>query len=155
MFRFALSLLVGLFLFESASAQIITDPNAKTVGQRLREFEAKRRAKILAEVEAAKIPPVHLSETQVAKLKTATAPRDQIAWYGAGRQSDGKTFVCLVTNGKTLFGENRALVFAGTFESDGSFQQTGAYLWSVPAVVKDCRERGFDPPIAPKHGLRY
>jgi len=153
MLRFAVSLLVGLFFFGSASAQIVTDPNAKTYGERLRELQARLQAKINAEVAANKIPAVRLSETQIAKLK-AVAPNDRVAWYGAGRQSDGKTFVCLVTDGKTLFGESRALVFAGTFESDGSYQQPFLSRGTV-AATKDCRKHGFDPPVAPKNGLRF
>jgi hypothetical protein len=149
MLRFAVSLLVGLFFFGSASAQIVTDPNSKTMGERLREVQARHQAKIKAAVEAAKIPAVRLNETQIAKLR-AMAPNDQVAWHRAGRQSDGKTFVCLVTSGKTIFGQSRALVFSGTFESDGSFQRTLAYLQSTYAVVDDCRKRGFDPPVARK-----
>jgi hypothetical protein len=154
MFRFALSLLVGLFFLGSASAQIVTDPNAKTVNQRLREREAEIQAKVKAEVEAAKIPAVRLSETEVAKLREFAA-KGQLVWYSAGRQSDGKIFACFVTSGKTLFGESSVGVFAGTFESDGSFQQTLAYLVSTKAVMQDCRKRGFDPPVRPKFGIRF
>ena len=154
MLRFAVSLLAGLFFFGSASAQIVTDPNAKTYGERLRELQARLQAKINAEVAAARIPAVRLNETQIAKLRTA-APNDRVAWYGAGRQSDGKTFVCLVTNGKTLFGESRALVFTGTFESDGSFQRPPSFMSSTRSAVITCRRHGFDPPVGPKHGLRF
>jgi len=153
MLRFAVSLLVGLFFFGSASAQIVTDPNAKTYGERLRELQARLQAKINAEVAAARIPAARLNEAQIAKLR-AVAPNDRVAWYGAGRQSDGKTFVCLVTDGKTLFGESRALVFAGTFESDGSYQRPFLSGAARPAV-NECRKRGFDPPVAPKRGLRF
>jgi hypothetical protein len=175
MFRLALSLLVGLFFFGSASAESLKHSpaeikakfkawEAKLEAQQA-QFEAQRQAKakaldaqrhpnLKADLEAAKIPAVSLSEKQIATLK-ATAPKNQLAvWYRAGRQSDGKTFVCLVTSGKALFA-HRAQVFAGTFESDGSFQQTLAQAWSSYAVRDDCRKRGFDPPVTISGGLGF
>jgi len=137
MFRFALALFVGLFFSESASAQL------------LKELHAAAQAKIKEHIEASKIPAVSLTDKQIAKLK-AIAPEDQLVWYRAGRQSDGKTFVCVVTHGKNrlpIFGETHTGLFAGTFESDGSLQQTLAYLQSLKAVRRDCWNRGFDPPV--------
>src|SRR5258708_14688775 len=148
MLRFAVSLLVGLFFFGSANAQIIHDPTAKTVGERSREARAERQAKIRALIAANKLPAVRLSEAQVARLK-AIAPAHRAAWYGAGRQSDGKTFVCLVIDEKTIFGR-RAVVVAGTFEPDGSFQQTLSRFHSTTAVVIDCQKHGFSPPVVVK-----
>jgi hypothetical protein len=45
-----------------------------------------------AAIEAHKIPAARLSETQIAKLQERAA-NDQIVWYGAGQQSDGKTYL--------------------------------------------------------------
>jgi len=123
MFRFALSLLGCLFCCGCMS-----------------------QAQLKAAIEANKIPPVQLSETQIAKLKEM-APNDQIVWYGAGQQSDGKIFVCLVTSGKNPFAVGNTQLFTGTFESDGSFQQTWARFLNKLDVVNDCRRRGFDPPV--------
>jgi hypothetical protein len=141
MFRFALSLVVGLVFLGSASAQ------------NLNLLSVERQAKIRAQIEAAKIPAVRLSEMQIATLK-ARAPKDQVVWVHAGRQSDGKTFVCLVTHGKNrFFGGTHTQLFAGTFESDGSFHQTLDYLQSLSAVVNACRRRGFDPPVKIRYGF--
>jgi len=131
MFRFALSLLACLFCFGCASP----------------ELTAKYQAKLKEEIEAHKIPAVRLSEAQLAKLKEI-APNDQIAWYGAGLQSDGKTFVCLVTGRKNRSGSSTYLsLFTDTFDSEGSFQRSLAYLWSAKEVMNDCRRRGIEPPI--------
>jgi len=83
---------------------------------------------------------------QLAKLKEF-ARNHEIAWYRAGRQSDGKTFVCYVTAGKTLFNSTHIGLITGTFEPDGSFQRTSAHLWGPVTVKNDCRKRGFDPPV--------
>jgi hypothetical protein len=141
MFRFALSVFVGLLFSGSASAQLLKD------------LQAAAEAKTKAYIEASKIPAVSLTEQQIAKLK-ALFGNPQIEWYRAGRQSDGKTFVCLVTNGKDIFGIGHTELFAGTFESDGSFQQTPAHLWSKRTVRRDCWSRGFDPPVT-LAGARY
>ena len=131
MFRFVLSFLACLFCFGCMSPERV----------------ALRQAQLQAALEANKLPAVRLSETQIAKLQEK-APNDQIVWYGAGMQSDGKTFVCLVTGGKNRFGGGgHTQLFAGTFESDGSFQSTLAYLQSERAVLFDCRRRGFEPPV--------
>jgi hypothetical protein len=151
MLRFAVSLFAGLLFFGSASAQIVYDPTAKTVGQRMREAQAERRAKIGALIAANRLPAVRLSEAQVARLK-AIAPAHRLAWYDAGRQSDGKTFVCLAIDEKTIFGR-RAVVVAGTFEPDGSFQQTLSRFHSATAVVIDCQKHGFNPPVVVKGAL--
>jgi hypothetical protein len=150
--RFAVSLLAVLLFVGSASAQIVTDPNAKTYRERLQELRARFQAKANAVVAANKLPAVRLSATQIANLK-AVASNDRVVWYGAGRQRDGRTFVCLVTSGRTLFGESRALAFGGTFEADGSFRRTSSDTGD--GAVKDCRQHGFDPPIAKKNGLPF
>jgi len=136
MFRVGIALLVCLVCCECMSPQALS------------ELRAERQAKAKAELEAAKIPAVRLSETQIAKLKEM-APVDRIVWYGAGRQSDGKIFVCLVTHGENRFiSGSHTQLFAGTFDdSEGSFHQTLAYLQSPYAVVRDCRSRGLDPPV--------
>jgi hypothetical protein len=121
--------------------------------QALREARAEREAKIKAQVEAAKIPAVRLSEAQIASLRE-NAPNDQILWYGAGRQSDGTIFVCLVTGGKNpIGGGTHTQLFTGTFEADATFHQTLAYLVNHQAVINDCRRRGFDPPVRIVHGF--
>jgi hypothetical protein len=131
MFRFVLSILVCLFCFGCMSPQL----------------RAQREAELKTAIEAHKIPVVRLSEAQIATLKEQ-APNDQIAWYRAGRQSDGKIFVCLVTNGKNRFGDSsHTNLITGTLESDGSFSRSLAYLQDSRAVVNDCRAHGFDPPI--------
>ena len=129
MFRLALSLLVCL-LCCGCSAEIM----------------AQRQAALKAKLEAAKLPPVSLSETQIAKLKEM-APHDEFVWYGAGRQSDGAIFVCFVTSRTSIFGVNGAQLFAGTFESDGAFHRSMALLVAPDAVADACRTRGFDPPV--------
>ena len=106
---------------------------------------------IKAQIEAGRIPPVNLSEAQITKLKTLFPKVDRMVWSRAGRQPDGKTFVCFVfttpQEGRTSFEGSPAAVYAGTFEADGSFQQTSGHLWNVRHVVNDCRNRGFDPPV--------
>jgi hypothetical protein len=112
------------------------------------ELVTQRQAQLKAGLEASKIPAVRLSETQIAKLKEK-AGNDQILWYGAGLQSDGTTFVCLVTGGENRFGGGRhTQLLAGTLDSDGAFQSTLAYLHSERAVLGDCRKRGFEPPVS-------
>jgi hypothetical protein len=109
---------------------------------------AQRQAALKAKLEAAKLPPASLSETQVAKLKEMYAPA-QIVWYRAGQRSDGKIYVCLVTQGKNLWGGAGAPgLISGTFEPDGSFARTLAYLMNGDrAVLKECHVRGFEPPV--------
>jgi hypothetical protein len=143
MFRFALSLLVGLLFSGRASAQFLKD------------LQAQAQAKIKAQIEASKIPAVSLTEKQIATLK-AIAPNDQVVWHRAGRQSDGKTFVCLVTHGKnrvSIFGETHTELSAGTFESDGSFQRSAAHMISPYSVRNECRRHGFDPPVSITGGV--
>ena len=70
-------------------------------------------------LQAHKIPAVRLSQTQIAKLKEL-APNDQILWYEAGLQSDGKTFVCLVTGQKNS-PERAILLWSAIFDTDGKF----------------------------------
>jgi hypothetical protein len=130
MSRVVLLLLVGLSVFGCANSQA------------MKELAAKR----LAAIEAAKIPPVDLSEQQIAKLKEFT-PRAEIAWLRAGRQSDGKIFVCHVVEGKNFFGTRGINLMTGTFEADGSYQQSRAYLWSLRAVLEECHAHGFAPPV--------
>jgi len=94
MLRFAVSLRVGLFFFGSASAKIVTDPNAKPLNERLRSFRPQLQAKDQrggrGKQDSCRAP----ERMQIAKLR-AVAPNDRVAWYGAGRQSDGKTSYAL------------------------------------------------------------
>jgi hypothetical protein len=108
----------------------------------MQELQAKQKARI----EAARIPEVQLSQAQIAKLQEVT-PRGQITWLRAGRQSDGRIFVCHVASGKPPFGGSAGLI-TGFFEPDGSYQRSPAHFMSLQAVLEDCHERGFEPPIA-------
>ncbi len=110
------------------------------------ETMKKLAEKRQAAIEAAKLPPVTLNEQQTAKLKEL-APKAHIVWLGAGRQKDGRVFVCHVVRGNDIFGKSHIALFSGTFEADGSYRRSWAYLSSAQAVVEDCRAHGFDPPV--------
>jgi hypothetical protein len=113
----------------------------------MKNLSPEAKAQIHANLEKWKVVPLSLSETQIAKLKTL-APNDRLVWYRAGRQkNDGKTFVCAVTDGKTLWGKSRALIFAGTLESDGSFQPAVKIPGSTDEGL--CIRAGFHPPVEP------
>jgi Tfp pilus assembly protein PilV len=113
--------------------------------EQLREMRAQQRAKI----EAAKLPAVQLNAAQMAKLQEL-APKSDITWLGAGRQADGRIFVCHVVTGKTLFGGKSVALFTGTFEADGSYARSPARYLSKQAIVADCQAHGFDPPVTIK-----
>jgi hypothetical protein len=108
----------------------------------LKEMEEQRKARI----EAAKIPAIQLSPEQMAKIQ-ALSPRGEVVWLRAGRRKDGKIFVCHVSRGKTLFGGTSVGLWSGTFEADGGYQRAPAYLVSPQAVVQDCNNHGYEPPI--------
>jgi hypothetical protein len=58
------------------------------------ELKAKVEATRLATIKAGKLPPVKLTEKQMASLSKETVGRGRIVWLGAGREKDGKN-VCL------------------------------------------------------------
>jgi hypothetical protein len=130
MFRFALLLILGLSCAGCVS----------------REFMQELREKEKARIEAARIPDVQLSEAQMTKLREFT-PKGQISCLRAGRQSDGKTFVCHVVSGKNIFGTPTVGLLTGTFEDDGSYQRTWAHINSLRAVLAECHAHGFEPPV--------
>jgi hypothetical protein len=84
MIRTVLLLLVGMFFCADAQAGFWDDMKAK--------IEARR----LATIQAGKLPPVRLTEKQMASLNKETAKRGRIVWLGAGRERDGKIYVCHV-----------------------------------------------------------
>lgn len=137
LFRFACLLVLGLSCAGCVSREAMQ--------QARQEQQAKQKARI----EAARIPEVQLSDTQMAKVRELT-PRAQVVWLRAGRQSDGKIFVCHVISAKNVFGQTSVGLKTGTFEADGSYQKTAAYLWSLSAVLDECHTHGFQPPVTIK-----
>jgi hypothetical protein len=136
-FRFASLLIVGLSLAGCASREA------------MHEAMQERQAKQKARIEAARIPEVQLSDAQMAKIREL-APRAQVVWLRAGRQSDGKIFVCHVASAKNIFGNTGVGLWVGTLEADGSYQRSPAYLWSLSAVLDECHAHGFQPPVTIK-----
>jgi len=59
----------GLFFFGSASAQIVTDPNAKTYGERLQELRARFQPRPTRRSRQTRFPAVRLSETQIGQAQ--------------------------------------------------------------------------------------
>jgi hypothetical protein len=137
MFRFTCLLVLGLSSAGCSSREA------------MQEAMQERQAKQKARIEAARIPEVQLSDAQMAKIREL-APRAQVVWLRAGRQSDGKIFVCHVISAKNVFGQSSVRLKTGTFEPDGSYQKTAAYLWSVGAVLDECHTHGFQPPVTIK-----
>jgi hypothetical protein len=135
MFRLVLLLLAGMSFFADAHAGFLDDLKAQA---------AARRA---AMIEAGKMPPVRLSEKQMARLKQES-PRGQIVWLGAGRQKDGKIFVCHVATGKDLIGVKFVNLHTGTFEADDSYEPSTARFQSHAAVLRECNSHGFEPPVS-------
>lgn len=135
MLRFVLLLLVGLSFAGSAQAGFLDDLKAKA---------AANREKMIKE---GRMPPVQLNQKQLALLPKATRYESKTTWVGAGRQKDGKIFVCHVSNGKLLFGGKHVGVFAGTFEKDGSYQRTSTHMHSAFAVIQECWMHGLRPPV--------
>jgi hypothetical protein len=87
MFRIVLLLAAGSALGGCLSREAMQDLQAKTK----------------ARIEANRIQEVQLSEQQTAKIQ-ALRPSAQITWLRAGRQDDGKTFVCHVSSPRKLLG---------------------------------------------------
>jgi hypothetical protein len=138
MFRLVLLSLVLAIFLESAQAGFLDDLKAQA--------EARRAETI----KAGKMPPVRLNEKQMAKLKDETGPRSEITWVKAGRQKDGKTFVCHVISGTDYIGRKHVSLLAGTFEADGSYRQSAARYHSKDAVLKECNSNGLEPPVTVK-----
>lgn len=104
-------------------------------------------------LDANRIPDVELTPEQI-KALTANLPhirRDEIrvVWVRAGRQNDGKTFVCYVTKAPValLGSPDSVSVHTGTFDIDGSFRPTAIPLLGESYPVESCQMKGFDPPI--------
>jgi hypothetical protein len=129
MVRFALLLLVCVPLVDSAHAGWLDDLKAKAAAERA------------AMIKANKIPPVRLSQKQTAQLPGAKNEGSKIVWVGAGRQKDGKIFVCHVSIGKK---RGYVSLLAGTLEADGSYQRTTG---SKEGTLRACWEHGFEPPV--------
>lgn len=130
MFRFAALLVLGLCCAGCVSREVMQD----------------LRDKQKARIEAARIPEVQLSEAQMTKLREYT-PKGQISWLRAGRESDGKIFVCHVVTGKTVFGSPTVGLLTGRFEGDGAYERSWAHINSHSAVLDECHKHGFDPPV--------
>jgi hypothetical protein len=128
MFR-GLLLLAGFALMGCA-----LDPST----QKVRAWQATK-------IEAAQLTDVQLSEAQIAKLKERSG-NAQFTWHRAKRYSDGKIFVCHLTTTKGLL-RSDIRVHSGFFESDGSYQESGAHLMGTRILLQECRSRGFDPPV--------
>jgi hypothetical protein len=133
MLRFALLLLVGMSFADRANAGLFEDIRKENV------------ARVLAIIKEGKLPPVFLNERQKAKLPL-TGVQPKITWLGAGRQKDGKIFVCYVTLAKDNFGIKILGLKAGTFEADGSFQESSR-LSGNEGVLSACWRHGFRPPV--------
>jgi len=112
-----------------------------------RELEARAKAVI----DARRIPEVELKSEQVALLKKP-ADNSRIVWGRAGRQADGKTFVCYVTSTPippNIFGQRRkdiVMVHAGAFGEDGSFKESAIPLLGEHGFY-ECHDKGIDPPV--------
>ncbi|HWK93897.1 MAG TPA: hypothetical protein VNR39_00605 [Pseudolabrys sp.] len=97
-------------------------------------------------VPVAKVTEVKLNDQQLTKLKEI-APRAEIAWLRAGRKDDGTIFVCHVLAANNIFGQRKINVITGTFQTDGTYEQSGMRYVSMRAVLDECRGYGFDPPV--------
>jgi hypothetical protein len=101
-------------------------------------------------IEAGKLPPVRLSAQQVGKLKGAgTTFNTKVVWHGAGRQSDRNTFVCFVTKGTTVLGQEVLGLWVGTFEADGEYH-SAMTMTNYARKLAECHKHGIFPPVQVK-----
>ena len=132
-----LSVLVVAMLTASTSA-----------GAQSPKVDAEHQAKS----KTAKLTPVRLSAQQIGKLRGGTTFNTKVVWHAAGRQSDGNTFVCFVTKGTTILGQEVLGLYVGTFESDGDYRSamsTGNYT----GRIAECHKHGMFPPVQVRRSM--